>query len=228
MTPESPITKVKVRIRFRPCDDLPAGEFLWATPIDANGGGGTYELANCATFPWLAAGDVVRAELDGESRLQVTDVLEPADGILTAVRFHDAGLAEEAGDAWRGHGALWSEGGMGIMKTIWETGVGWNRIERAVAPYLARGLVWLGGATADERTRDHHPDVDFGLERLPSARVSTTYWVADDPYWREVGLDDVGFLAHVQSLASEEPTIAAALERGDHAFVLGYLGVEKD
>jgi hypothetical protein len=46
--------------------------------------------------------------------------------------------------------------------------------------------------------------------------VTTSYWAADDPYWRERGLDSPDFLAYIQTLAGEDQLIASALEAGDH------------
>ena len=220
MNAEPTVEKVKLRIRFRPSDDLPAGEFLWATPLDAHDGGGRYELGNCAYGAWLAPGDLVRAEVDGDGNLQVVDILEPGDGILTAGRFTEehAEVARSAGDAWRAHGAAWSEGAYGVLKTIWTSGVGWDEIEAAVAPYVERGaLEWLGGAAPEDRARHCHPDVDFELDRTQHvADVDTTYWAADDPFWREHDMDDPEFLAYVQTVATQDEEIARALEKGDH------------
>lgn len=231
MNPDSPVQHVKLRIRLRPGDDVPLGEWLWATPLDANEGGGTYELGNCAFFTPMAAGDIVRAERDADGCLQVVDVVEPSDGILTGVQVADGlgELAKEAGDAWRDHGAIWSEGGDGLLMTIWKAGVGWDEIEEAVAPYVARGLVWLGGAEPGQRGRDCHPDVDFELDRTRrEPDVETSYWVGDDPYWREHGLDDPDLLAYVQTMATSDVTVARALEVGDHQWVLDELGLGPD
>jgi len=168
MQPDPSSSHVKVRLRLRPDDHVPAGERLWAQPREADEHGGTFELTNCAIYTALAVGDVVRASLDGDGDLQVVDVVEPCGGILTSVLFpeHLTGLAREAGDTWRDeHGALWSEGGYGVLKTIWRAGVGWGEIKRAVAPYAARGLVWLGGVEPAERRRDCLFEVDFELDR---------------------------------------------------------------
>ena len=214
MNPDSPVQHVKLRIRLRPGDDVPLGEWLWATPLDANEGGGTYELGNCAFFTPMAAGDIVRAELDADGCLQVVDVVEPSDGILTGVQVADGlgELAKEAGDAWRDHGAIWSEGGDGLLMTIWKAGVGWDEIEEAVAPYVARGLVWLGGAEPGQRGRGCHPDVDFELDRTDVTSTATPD-----------GLDDPDLLA-----TTSDVTVARALEVGDHQWVLDELGLGPD
>lgn len=71
--------------------------------------------------------------------------------------------------------------------------------------------------------------MDFTLRREPSPelqpRHTTTYWGADDPYWVEHGLDEPGFLAHVQGLAHEDVQVARALELGKHHQVMRYLEV---
>ncbi len=231
MNPDSRVQPVKLRIRLRPGDDIPMSEWLWATPLDADEGGGTYELANCAFYTPMAAGDLVRAELDADGYLQVVDVAEPSGGILTAVQFDDGAerLAEEAGDAWREHGAIWSEGGHGLMMTIWKAEIGWDTIEAAIAPYVGPGLRWLGGVEAQHRRRDSHPDVDFELDRTRrEPEVATSYWVGDDPWWRDHGLDHPEVLAFVQTMASTDVTIARALEVGDHPYVVDQLGLQID
>lgn len=225
MSTDAPVANVQVRLRLRPRDDLPAGERLWATPLVAHDGGGTYELANIASHAWLAPGDLVRAEIDGDGDLQIVDVLEAADGIVTGVAFIDEAVARAAGDAWLQHGAGGSEGGLGILKTFWRPEVGWAEIRSAIGPYLASGeLTWLGGADPAGRGRDCHPDVDFELDRtqhMPD--IETTYWAADDPFWREQGMVDPEFLAYVQTVTTMDPDIARALEQGDHGPLLELL-----
>ena len=53
---------VKLRVLFKPADNLPAAENVWAAPVEVNEGGGTYRLENNSFMVAMAAGDLVRAE----------------------------------------------------------------------------------------------------------------------------------------------------------------------
>lgn len=70
---------VKVRLKFKEGADLPATETMWAEPVETHDGGGTYRLMNTSFMVPLAAGDVVRAEIDGWGGLQVVNAVEPCD-----------------------------------------------------------------------------------------------------------------------------------------------------
>jgi hypothetical protein len=59
----------------------------WAEPADAHDGGGTYRLLNSSFMVPVAAGDIVRAAIDGWGLLQVVDVIEPSDRVLTVVEY---------------------------------------------------------------------------------------------------------------------------------------------
>jgi hypothetical protein len=210
---------VKVSVHFKDGVGL-AGESLWADPVDAHDGGGTYVLKNNSFYVPLAVGDLVRAELDGDGILQVTDVVQPAPVVMTSVAVahgdHDTACA--MGDRWREDGADWSEGMQGLLSTVWEAGVAADRAVAVVEPDVLAGraeLLWAAGP--EGRTRQALDMVDFELDREQHfPPVETTYWAPDDAYWREVGLDSPDFLAYVQSLASRDEVIARALEAGDH------------
>src|SRR5512134_3634622 len=78
-----PEDHVKLRLRFKESEDLPEAEGMWAQPVDAHDGGGTYRLANTSFFVALATGDTVRAALDGHGALQIVDIVAPCDRVLT-------------------------------------------------------------------------------------------------------------------------------------------------
>lgn len=232
MDEEAQRAPVKVRVRFVDDDDLPAGEGMWARPVDAHDGGGTYELLNSSWFVPLAVGDLVRAELDGDGMLQVTAIACPGPRLMSqaVAASADPGILQLLVDRWRERGANWSESGGPTVVTIWEEGVTLEQVERVLADDLAAGhLTWAQSIAPDERLGEAQGLIDFTLEG-PSdeTQVTTTYWAPDDPYWREVGLDTPDFLAYVQSLAGQEQVLASALERGDHEQVREILAFIND
>jgi hypothetical protein len=66
--------QLRLRLRFVGRADLPDTEDLWAEPVDAHDGGGTYRLLNTSFVVPLGAGDTVRAAIDGRGRLQIVAV----------------------------------------------------------------------------------------------------------------------------------------------------------
>ncbi len=211
--------KVKVNVRYRADLELLAGESLWAVPVVAHDAGGTYRLQNNSFYIPLAVGDVVRAELNGDEILQVVDIVEPAGVILTSVAVHgDTDAARALGDRWRESGATWSEGMDGLLSTVWGAGVDVDRVLALLAPDVLAGrgeLLWVAGP--EQRTGAAQTAIDFELDRVQHfPPVETSYWAADDPYWRELGLDSPDFLAYLQSLAGRDARLAAALEDGDY------------
>lgn len=217
---------VKVSLKFKPADDLPASEGLWARPVEAHEGGGIYELENSSFMVPLAAGDRVRAQLDGDSRLQIVDLAGASSSLLTVIQAHCEGSALQAMlDRWASAGALWTEGGNGVMITTWRPGLSPDDIGVVLRPDLLSGRgEWVATAAPDDRTRAALHEVDFDLDteqHFPP--IETAYWAADDPYWASVGLANPDFLAYVQRLASEDERVANALERGQQDRVLLYI-----
>lgn len=231
MPEESAEDAVKVSVRYRAELQLVAGESLWARPVDAHDGGGTYALQNNSFYIPLAVGDVVRAELNGDEFLQVVDIVAPAPVVLTSVAVHgDSEAARALGDGWREQGADWSEGMDGLLTTVWKAGVDARHVLEVLATDLSGGrgeLLWL--ARPEERVREAQTAIDFELDRVQHfPPVETTYWAADDPFWSTVGLDSPDFLAYVQSLAGRDAELAAALEAGDHERVREMLAFIND
>ena len=95
--------QVRLRLRFREGRDLPAGEDLWAEPVNTYDGGGVYRLVSTSTVVPLGFDDIVCAAVDGVGRLQVVDVVETSDRVLT-VTGHDHTVTAE--EARTGHGEL--------------------------------------------------------------------------------------------------------------------------
>ena len=76
---------VKLRMKYKPTENMPASESLWAEPVEADQGGGSYRLRNSSFVVPLAAGDVVRAEQAGDGELQVTGLVGASGSVLTMV-----------------------------------------------------------------------------------------------------------------------------------------------
>ena len=106
---------VKVRIRFKDGDEtLPPGERLWARPVDAHDGGGTYELLNSSLFVPLAVRDLVRAEPDGDGMLQVTGLVERPGAVPERIDFRLEGPSSEpvTTSYWAPDDPFWREHGL--------------------------------------------------------------------------------------------------------------------
>ena len=146
---------VKVRVRFKADDTLPAGECLWAVPVHAHDGGGTFELHNTSFYVPLAVRDVVRAELDADGMLQVTDVVCPGPFVMSWAVCRVTEEAALIGDAWLERGAHWSEGTNGVLATVWEEGVDARRVSEVLAGEVGDGrLVEARVIPPDARTAE--------------------------------------------------------------------------
>lgn len=216
---------VKIRIRLKPDDSLPdggiEGESMWARPVRANDGGGTFELRNTSWHVPLAVRDVVRAELDADGFLQVTDVVCPGPFVMSWAVCRSEADAKALGDRWLDHGSNWSEGMNGVLATVWNEGVTKDHVQQVLDADLRAGfLTWTKVIEPDERVGSAQDLIEFALDEerhLPD--VETSYWAPDDPFWKERGLDSPDFLAYVQTAAGRDPLIAGALERGDYDLV---------
>lgn len=219
--------KVKIRVRLRPGLG-PPGEGLWAEPVDAHDGGGTYALQNNSFYAGLAVGDIVRAGVDGDGMLQLTDIVLPAPVLLTTfeVLAADDATVRAMGDRWRSDcGANWSEGTPGLLATVWQPGVDTEAVRAAFAPDEAAGRGrWARTWTPEARTRDAQSSIDFELDRAQHFTPQpTSYWAPDDPYWHQRGLDTPENLALIQALAWEDPRVARLLAAGRHDEVVPYV-----
>lgn len=226
-------TCVKVRVRVR--GPGPNVEGMWALPVEATDAGGTYRLANNGFLCPLVVGDVVEAQLDGDSRLQVTGVRERGGRVGWRVRFDDS--ADEADvkgvlDDWCATGTTveWGHDWVSVSLDPVAGDRGRPKLPELVFA-RAVGIVAEFDQLSDGSTLTaaDMAQFDFTLRREPSPelqpRHTTAYWVGDDPYWTDHGLDDPDFLAHVQRLAHEDVQVARALELGKHHQVLRYIEV---
>lgn len=227
MTDERKTEHVKIRIRLRERGDAPAGEWMWAEPLDAHDGGGTYRLFNISHYVPLGLGDVVRGEIDGDGDLQVVAVVEPADAVWTrfcwARRLTDHEV-RRMGDSWCERGSQWSEGDGTCLATMWPLMTS-AEVRRALATDVRAGrgaLVEI--VEAAHRSTRHQRGIDFRLAAASNVPVTTTYWVGDDPWWSAHGYTAPDFLAFIQTAAGEDAPVARALEDGRHRDALRMLG----
>ena len=122
------------------------------------------------------------------------------------------------GDGWLERGASWSEGTNGVLATVWNEGLDKRHVKEVLGSDLSAGrLTWATAIDPDERVGSAQESIEFALDderHIPE--VTTSYWAADDPFWRERGLDSPDFLAYIQTLAGDDHGIADALEAADH------------
>ena len=167
---------VKLRVRYKPTENMPANESLWAEPLEADHGGGSYRLQNSSFVVPLAAGDVVRAEQAGDGELQVTGLVRPSDAVFTVVGAPpgaDLDL-QPVVEAWSAGGALWTETNNGLLVTVWSQELRLEAIESVIRPSLSHGLMWLATAFPSVRVAENMAEVDFELERVVVALVEET------------------------------------------------------
>lgn len=175
---------VRLRLRFREGGDLPADEDLWGEPVNAYDGGGIYQLASTSSVVPLGFGDVVCAAVDGSGRLQVVDVIETCDRVLT-VTGHDASVsaeeAREVADSWTSGTDGSTQVVDGLLYTAWPEGMTLDRIAAALQRTVGDRPQWQCYATAlpGDRVRDLQDDVDFDLDTEPSQDVGVDDWELD-------------------------------------------------
>ena len=227
MTRKSNNDQVKIRIELlRTAHGGPCGEWVWAEPVEAHDGGGTYRLFNISHFVPLGLMDVVRAELDGDGLLQVVDVVEVADAVWTRFAFAPWLTRLEVrklGDSWVERGSQWSEGNDSVLTTMWP-GMSAVQVRRALDSDLRSGRgALLDVVPPDRRSAPHQKGVDLRLGGRTFEPTDTTYWVGDDPWWAAHGFTEPDFLALIQTVAGEEMAVACALEAGRHQEALRLL-----
>jgi hypothetical protein len=148
-------------------DDLDAGpsdhEDLVGVPVDAEG---TFRLESSSFFVPLAAGDLVRAAADATDQLQVVDVVEPYDAVLT-IFAPDASASPEAIAGlmriWEATGAGHSERGGPFVATVWP-GMPMDAIAAQLNADQAAGRgEWILAAEPHERRREAQDEIAFEL-----------------------------------------------------------------
>jgi hypothetical protein len=159
--------RVELRVRFASASEEDEGlshEHVWATAVDP--GAGTYRLENNSFAVPLAAGDLVRAAPDAEGRLQLVDVIEPCDGVLT-IFAPDATAAPDIVAAlvnvWQLLGAGWTEHGGPFLATVWpDTPMDAVAAQLNADQAAGRGE-WILAAEPHERRRQAQDEIDFEL-----------------------------------------------------------------
>jgi hypothetical protein len=162
--------RVQLRVRFASAGDSPdddeglSHEHLWATAVDADGG--TYRLESNSFAVPLAAGDLVRAGTDAAGRLQLIDVVEPCDGVLT-IFAPDATAAPDVVAAlmniWRMQGAGWTEHGGPFLATVWPDTPMDAVASQLNADQAAGRGEWILAAEPHERRREAQDEIDFEI-----------------------------------------------------------------
>jgi len=162
---------VELRVKYKPSEELPASEGLWAEPVDAHERGGTYRLRNSSFMVPLGAGDLVRAEPAGDGVLQLVELVSPCGSILTVVAAPPGAELDlqPVVEAWSAGGALWTESKNGLLVTVWPQQLRLEAIESVIQPTLPLGLAWLATAFPSVRVAENMPEVDFELQRVCAA-----------------------------------------------------------
>jgi hypothetical protein len=161
--------RLQLRVRFASASDTPEDdeglthEQLWATAVDAEG---TYRLESHSFAVPLAAGDLVRAASDPAGRLQVVDVVEPCDGVLTIFAPDATAPTEVVAallDVWRLLGAGHTEHGGPFLATVWP-GTPMDAVAAQLNADQAAGRgEWILAAEPRERLRAEQDEIDFEL-----------------------------------------------------------------
>jgi hypothetical protein len=170
--------QVQLWLRFREGGDLPADEGLWAEPVNTYEMGGVYQLVSTSSVVPLGFGDVVCAAVDARGRLQVVDVVETSDRVLT-VTGHDGSVsAEEArqvADSWTAGTDGSTQEIDGQLYTAWPEGRSIDKIAGALQGTIGGRPEWQWYATAlpSDRVRELQHDVDFDLDSDGAEAVGT-------------------------------------------------------
>ena len=152
---------------------------------------GTYRLESNSFSVPLAAGDLVRAGADAAGRLQVVDVVEPCDGVLT-IFAPDATAAPDAVaalmDVWRLQGAGWTEHGGPFLATVWpDTPMDAVAAQLNADQAAGRGE-WILAAEPHERRREAQDEIDFEIGRSSEGTRGFDERVSTRPSSRALGL----------------------------------------
>lgn len=212
---------VKVLVRFVEHDDAPGAETPWATQLSGSTGAGTFRLENDLVFAPLFAGDVVRCEVDADSRLQVLEVLSTTTcSAALAVVAEDVARAVLL-DLAKHAGARLTFQTAGVVTVVSEDD---DTLTSLLVEATRRGLVDEWEVVRESGQRPDLSMVDLVRQAEPTVEPhTTTYWAADDPEWAERGLDDPEWYSYIQQLASSDRRVAHALENGRYDQVLTFV-----
>lgn len=168
---ESMLDFVKLTVRFT--DEIPLGsEALWAKPLSVDDAEGDYVLHNVSMFCGLAPDDVVRVTRNGDSRLQITEVVTVANRCVAGLHLRGAGgmsllgarhvapsqeVMDHASVAFarqlEARGAH-VEGPAGMLTTSWPLNMAAPQVRRRIAEAMKGRDDWLvaGVWSPEERT----------------------------------------------------------------------------
>lgn len=174
-------------------------ETPWGEPIEANNGGGTYRLLNDCTYAPLRYGDVVHAELGGDSRLQVTGIQSVVAGYWSLIYMPDDledidvtsvtnQLTENGAD-----GTSW---GFGPLTVCWGPEISFDDILDIYVSVLPNGWQVAALFDADDRLEVLQSDIQFILEEYdPAEDEPIDYWAPEVSVWKKLGADTPELLA---------------------------------
>lgn len=201
-------------------------ELLWAAPVEAGEGGGTYRLLHPAIEAPLTLDDVVTCRLDGHGRLRIVEVDEPAPrmhtGLAVPAGTHSA-VIEQLVAAW---GETWNclSWVFGpLVLTAWPTTMDVYAVDAVLIADVDSRPGWevIGLAEPHERTTAMLAGlVDFDLVVAPPASTEDGYWAADDATWARLGVTESEALTEIQALAASHPRVVPAIRAGMHQDVL--------
>lgn len=221
---------VKLFVHFS--DEIPMGsEALFGMPLDAGEGGGTYELVNVSLYCALAPGDVVRAELNHDSRLQIVAVESLANRVVSALIVDPESVTVQPSrdvdhasikiarrlEALGAH----VEGPGGALTCSWPINMTERQVRQRQDKAMTKEPGWrlVGVWPQDARQEVVDVAIDAALQGSPQ-RIASTYWAVEDDSWAELGVDDPAVLARIQTLVAEMPGVLPTIEAGLHENIL--------
>lgn len=220
-------------------------ENLWARPLDANSGGGTYLLTNVGLFIPFAQDDIVRAQLNGHGRLAITGVESLSDRCVVNFYFDeeftcDCGCQDDVDEdapvdmeeitiafarSLENHG-VHVEGPLGALVTSWPVGWGPDEFKPVAEQCMGEHPGWFPSSwyTRESRAEEIELLLDGARGAQPpmASPEQAAYWASDDPGWAAIGVTEPDVLARMQMLAVTDKRVFATIQDGRHEDVLTY------
>lgn len=220
--------EVKLVAVFRLDDDMegPSAETPWGEPVNADEGGGTYRVLNDCVFAPLRYGDIVRAQLDGDSRLQIVGIESLAEGVWSRFETPDSADQSTINDVaqrFNNFGVTSISGGMGVLVACWMPELTVQQVAEACAVVLPQDWPDPHIVGSGERMTLLRETLQFEIDESTSTPEQVNYWTADDPAWADLGVTDPDMLAYLQTLAAGHPGVLATIRAGQHANVLTFV-----